>query len=98
MDWKLTAAVVLTSLSGTSGASNENVRDDTTRIISQLIGLLTTRLGLLTHWRRSLSSGMIAQVLQDGITGIVAAHRPLTTVSMLFALQLRRVTDRSWRN
>ena len=36
MDWKLTAAVVLTSLSGTSGASNENVRDDTTRIISQI--------------------------------------------------------------
>jgi uncharacterized protein len=39
-----------------------------------LIAVLATMLGLLAHWRRSLRPGMIAHALQDGITGIVAAH------------------------
>jgi hypothetical protein len=39
-----------------------------------LIAVLATMLGLLAHWRRSLRPGMIAHALQDGITGIAAAH------------------------
>jgi uncharacterized protein len=39
-----------------------------------LIAVLATLLGLLAHWRRSLRPGMIAHALQDGISGIVAAH------------------------
>jgi uncharacterized protein len=39
-----------------------------------LIAALATLLGLMAHWRRSLRPGMIAHALQDGITGIVAAH------------------------
>ena len=39
-----------------------------------LIAVLATMLGLLAHLRRSLRPGMIAHALQDGITGIVAAH------------------------
>ena len=39
-----------------------------------LIAVLATMLGLLAHWRRSLRPGMIAHALQDGVTGIVAAH------------------------
>jgi uncharacterized protein len=39
-----------------------------------LIAVLATLLGVLAHWRRSLRPGMIAHALQDGISGIVAAH------------------------
>jgi len=39
-----------------------------------LIAVLATMLGLLAHWRRSLRPGMIAHALQDGVSGIVAAH------------------------
>ena len=39
-----------------------------------LIAVLAAMLGLLANWRRSLRPGMIAHALQDGITGIVAAH------------------------
>lgn len=39
-----------------------------------LIAVLAAMLGLLAHWRRSLRPGMIAHALQDGISGIVAAH------------------------
>jgi len=39
-----------------------------------LIAVLAAMLGLLAHWRRSLRPGMIAHALQDGVTGIVAAH------------------------
>jgi len=39
-----------------------------------LIAVLAIMLGLLAHWRRSLRPGMIAHALQDGISGIVAAH------------------------
>jgi membrane protease YdiL (CAAX protease family) len=39
-----------------------------------LITVLAAMLGLLAHWRRSLRPGMIAHALQDGVTGIVAAH------------------------
>lgn len=39
-----------------------------------LITVLAMMLGLLAHWRRSLRPGMIAHALQDGVTGIVAAH------------------------
>jgi uncharacterized protein len=39
-----------------------------------LIAVLATMLGLLAHWRRSMRAGMIAHALQDGVTGIVAAH------------------------
>lgn len=39
-----------------------------------LIAVLATMLGVLAHWRRSLRPGMIAHALQDGVTGIVAAH------------------------
>jgi membrane protease YdiL (CAAX protease family) len=39
-----------------------------------LIAVLATMLGLLAHWRKSLRPGMIAHALQDGVTGIVAAH------------------------
>ena len=39
-----------------------------------LITVLAAMLGLLAHWRKSLRPGMIAHALQDGVTGIVAAH------------------------
>jgi len=39
-----------------------------------LITVLATMLGLLAYYRKSLRPGMIAHALQDGITGIVAAH------------------------
>jgi membrane protease YdiL (CAAX protease family) len=39
-----------------------------------LIAVLAAMLGVLAHWRRSLRPGMIAHALQDGVTGIVAAH------------------------
>lgn len=39
-----------------------------------LITVLATMLGVLAYWRRSLRPGMIAHALQDGVTGIVAAH------------------------
>ncbi|PYK22048.1 MAG: hypothetical protein DME59_20465 [Verrucomicrobia bacterium] len=39
-----------------------------------LITVLAAMLGLLAHWRKSLRPGMIAHALQDGISGIVAAH------------------------
>ena len=39
-----------------------------------LIAVLAGMLGLLAHWRKSLRPGMIAHALQDGVTGIVAAH------------------------
>jgi membrane protease YdiL (CAAX protease family) len=39
-----------------------------------LIAVLAGMLGLLAHWRKSLRPGMIAHALQDGISGIVAAH------------------------
>jgi CAAX protease family protein len=39
-----------------------------------LIAVLATMLGLLAHWRNSLRPGMIAHALQDGVSGIVAAH------------------------
>ena len=39
-----------------------------------LIAVLAIMLGLLAHWRRSLRPGMLAHALQDGVSGIVAAH------------------------
>jgi CAAX protease family protein len=39
-----------------------------------LIAVLAGMLGVLAHWRKSLRPGMIAHALQDGISGIVAAH------------------------
>lgn len=39
-----------------------------------LITVLAAMLGLLAYWRRSLRPGMIAHALQDGVSGIVAAH------------------------
>lgn len=39
-----------------------------------LIAVLAAMLGLLAYWRRSLRPGMIAHALQDGISGIAAAH------------------------
>ena|SRR5215831_2523155 len=39
-----------------------------------LISVVAAMLGLLAYWRKSLRPGMIAHALQDGVTGIVAAH------------------------
>jgi len=39
-----------------------------------LIAVLAIMLGLLAHWRKSLRPGMIAHALQDGVSGILAAH------------------------
>jgi CAAX protease family protein len=39
-----------------------------------LIAVLAGMLGVLAQWRKSLRPGMIAHALQDGISGIVAAH------------------------